>query len=213
VDSHYILEMNTDMPFYSIKSQNDSPLLRLPGEIRNKIYEYALGGNTILICLSSHKPPFGRLISEIVDPRQETSRQVIRTVPFSALLQLPGVCRQLRSEAGSLPYALSKFVVRVGLEFLERFVEALPYKMRSYIKTLGIPWQYDSIFFLADMHQTQKANLRCLPALEKITLLRLWQSSGFQERFRNHDLTADTREITKLEVTVNVSHGREYWFD
>jgi hypothetical protein len=213
MDTQLIPEMNTDMPFYSIKSQNDSPLLRLPGEIRNKIYEYVLGGNTILIRLSSHKPPFGRLISEIVDPRQETSRQVIKTVPFSALLQLPAVCRQLRSEAGSLPYALSKFVVRVGLEFLERFVEALPCKMRVHIKTLGIPWQYDSIFFLADIYRIQNANLRRLPALEKVTLLRLWQSSNFQERFRKHDLTTDTREITGLAVTVNVLHGREHWFD
>jgi hypothetical protein len=142
-----------------------------------------------------------------------TSRQVIKIVPFSALLQLPAVCRQLRSEAGSLPYALSKFVVRVGLEFLERFVEALPCKMRVHIKTLGIPWQYDSIFFLADIYRIQKANLRRLPALEKVTLLRLWQSSNFQERFRKHDLTTDTREITGLEITVNVSHGREHWFD
>jgi hypothetical protein len=202
--------MITDMPFHSIKSQNDFPLLRLPGEIRNKIYEYALGGNTILIRLSSHKPPFGRLISEIVDPRQETSRQVTKAAPFYALLQLPAVCRQLRSEAGSLPYALSTFIVRVSIEFLERFVEALPGKMRSYIKTLGMPWPYDSIFFLADMHRTQKANLRRLPALEKITLLCLWYSSNFQERFRKHDLTTGTRDITGLAVTVNVSHEREH---
>jgi hypothetical protein len=42
----------------TLLNQRQSPLLRLPAELRNRIYEYTLGGNTILINPWFGKPRF-----------------------------------------------------------------------------------------------------------------------------------------------------------
>jgi len=69
-------------------NQRNSRLLRLPAELRNQIYKYALGGHRVL--LGTTQP---RLCSE-------------EPIPRFALLR---VCSQIHAEAALLPYRLNIF--------------------------------------------------------------------------------------------------------
>ncbi|EDU50542.1 predicted protein [Pyrenophora tritici-repentis Pt-1C-BFP] len=102
-------------------NQKNSPFLRLPSEIRNKIYALVLGGKTIHWRLGSpnEKPSYSKhRYLEIWGPEylgkkklscyDHSQRQVIR---LSSLASLPAVCRQIRTEAYFLPFTLNDFEV------------------------------------------------------------------------------------------------------
>jgi len=78
--------------------------LSLPGEIRNQIYEYAIGGNTAFTRYSGfymHPPgPFLTLVGFRAPPSSKT---------WCSLFNLKSVCRQLRAETRLLPYKLNTF--------------------------------------------------------------------------------------------------------
>lgn len=80
----------------TIENQRTSPLLRLPAELRNKIYEYALSGD-VRVCFPGtcdecwqkiHEPP----------PRH-----------FGGCISLLQTCRQAYTEAKLLPFTLDTF--------------------------------------------------------------------------------------------------------
>lgn len=94
-----------DLPFSSsqavltlhstLDNQIDSPLLRLPAELRNKIYEFALSGHRI------------------------GSRRQLREVA-----SLRYTCRQIRSETAFMEFPLNTFEVLVGGDlFTEENIE------------------------------------------------------------------------------------------
>ncbi|KAH6637914.1 hypothetical protein C7974DRAFT_390502 [Boeremia exigua] len=88
-----------------------SPLLRLPGELRNKIYAYVFAGNNIwpmitedgkvrYMCISAHCY------------KQDT---------FAQFTSLTETCRQIRQELRLLPYKYSRyFFARCRVDFLKR---------------------------------------------------------------------------------------------
>jgi hypothetical protein len=75
-----------------LRNQKESPLLRLPGELRNKIYEYAYGG----MIIQTHTDDKSYPIFE---------QQSLAILPFSTndLLTSTMVCRQFHSEVGVIP--------------------------------------------------------------------------------------------------------------
>jgi hypothetical protein len=72
----------------------ESPLLRLPGELRNRIWKYALGDFEIQ--LSHYKTKGGAEFLEVHVPRQHP-------------LALTASCHQIHCETKLLPTALNKF--------------------------------------------------------------------------------------------------------
>ncbi|KAL8721886.1 MAG: hypothetical protein Q9225_001522 [Loekoesia sp. 1 TL-2023] len=97
------------------RNSASSPLLRLPSEIRNKIYEYALGGNHLEVDYEPHEHKYktikkqryrthygGGLYHECAGEGDD--------IPSSLHLGLLRVCRQIYGEAALLPYALNTFV-------------------------------------------------------------------------------------------------------
>jgi hypothetical protein len=82
-----------------------SPLLRLPGEVRNKIWELAMGGNYIEVPGDYDTNPKGNAISNPTWPEY---------VPLS-LFHLPEVCRQIYSETAVLAYRLNIFVISISI--------------------------------------------------------------------------------------------------
>lgn len=79
----------------AIRNQNQSPILRLPAEIRNKVYKYVLGGR-----IYRFKDAIDR------------GRAVLDTKGERHILGLLLVCHQTYSEASLLPYSLNKFSFR-----------------------------------------------------------------------------------------------------
>lgn len=84
----------------------NSPLLRLPAEIRIAIYEYVLGGGTFKF---DGRLKFGNPQASFEDNK----------------IDLLYVCRQINAEAALLPYALNEFIFAYDSE------DALPIFLRN----------------------------------------------------------------------------------
>ncbi|KAH4583457.1 hypothetical protein HBI33_026050 [Parastagonospora nodorum] len=88
----------------TINNQANSPLLRLPAELRNQIYEHTLSGLVIRIEMSMNKENCGfttcSTYSTIYDPRR---------YGLGNLSALSTVCRQLHTETHLLPFCLNDF--------------------------------------------------------------------------------------------------------
>jgi hypothetical protein len=83
----------------TLRNQRQSPLLRLPAELRNKVYAYVLGGREIELC--------GYQRCQICN--QAPYRDAISHYPRN-LLNLLHACRQCHSEARLLPFSSSTFI-------------------------------------------------------------------------------------------------------
>ncbi|KAF1912418.1 hypothetical protein BDU57DRAFT_551267 [Ampelomyces quisqualis] len=81
-----------------VKSNQDSPLLRLPGELRNRIWEYVLGGRTLRPRLT----PIPRSPEQLFQIAQELREPLLGF----ALLR---TCRQVYMETALLPYKLNAY--------------------------------------------------------------------------------------------------------
>lgn len=101
-------------------NQSKSPFLRLPKEVRTQIYEYTLGGNTIIIGYETYRtvenaPESDRVIPMFkyccavysqrdVNPFQKQLPFINVTYNFTPL---NNICRQLYNETATLPYTLN----------------------------------------------------------------------------------------------------------
>ncbi|KAF2132417.1 hypothetical protein P153DRAFT_429557 [Dothidotthia symphoricarpi CBS 119687] len=102
-------------------NQSNSPLLRLPANVRERIYKHVLGGNTINICYKTYqldrtgydKPPILSPVFKYhctvfkgkASPYKQTEQPWIKTSTGFTLLN--GVCRQLHQETSIMPYELN----------------------------------------------------------------------------------------------------------
>ncbi|KAF2253549.1 hypothetical protein BU26DRAFT_387494, partial [Trematosphaeria pertusa] len=77
------------------RNQQESPLLQLPPEIRNRIYEYVLGGRTVHITKKPYRPAEGKLLSVSGNEKH--------------FLSFLAVSRRLYAETAVLPYKLNTF--------------------------------------------------------------------------------------------------------
>ncbi|KAI8940022.1 hypothetical protein NX059_003744 [Plenodomus lindquistii] len=97
LDQHQILQKFQIL----LRNRRESPLLRLPAELRNKIYEYALGSYELLIITG----PYGKKKYLMV-------KRPMHTVPSESLgnfLALTRTCRQINTETDRIPYAINQF--------------------------------------------------------------------------------------------------------
>jgi len=102
-----------------------SPLLRLPAELRNKIYEYALGGMELRISYRTRK--FALLSALSYDPS-------VSLTPLHRFVGLTLVSRQLYAETKILPFDLCTMdVTRSSFHFQ---IERLNATQRQAISTI-----------------------------------------------------------------------------
>ena len=97
----------------SYEKKQKSPLLSLPGELRNKIYEYALGGNLISpFYLGDDDTVFFLRSAQYGNPQDQSTEEA-----WAKLFNLSKVCRQLYQETKLLPYKLNVFNICLGGAF------------------------------------------------------------------------------------------------
>jgi hypothetical protein len=75
----------------AMQNQRDSPLLRMPPEIRNRIYDFALGGNTFVLL------------------KDDDTEKIVNKTKSKNALALLAVSRQLYAETALLPFSLNVF--------------------------------------------------------------------------------------------------------
>ncbi|KAI8940020.1 hypothetical protein NX059_003742 [Plenodomus lindquistii] len=127
-------------------NQQTSPLLRLPGEIRNQIYTYIFTAQFIAI---GHRqtphafpnPLVSTVISHSTNPQRKwpfyPKSPLSQGQPFSRLLAITSTCRQIRYEAGILPFRMNTFMLN-AMECLSGLQRRIPRVQREAVKVLRI---------------------------------------------------------------------------
>ncbi|KAI4613386.1 uncharacterized protein J4E87_009853 [Alternaria ethzedia] len=118
------------------RNQRTSPLLKLPGELRNRIYGYVLGTPTWYVGNSHQKRDANDNVYEVFQLYEETQRGHYRTKP-SFGPPLLGVSRQIHLEAWPLLYALSTFQVGHSRPFFI-WIESLPDVARLAVSSVSL---------------------------------------------------------------------------
>ncbi|KAH6629090.1 hypothetical protein C7974DRAFT_393824 [Boeremia exigua] len=110
-----------------ICNQLESPFLRLPGEVRNRIYEYALGGKVI-----SYNQHHSHSID--ADYYRQHGYGTPEPHTVSTLLHLTATCRQIHAETDLHIFKYNEFLINTST-VLQSFVEALSQRQLSAIRT------------------------------------------------------------------------------
>lgn len=97
-----------DCPIGAANARN-SPLLRLPAELRNKIFKEAIGNNCISIV--QERRPMGSTHNVVKNygPPDHFQDKYPTLGESSAYYHIPLVCRQVYNETALLPYSLNIF--------------------------------------------------------------------------------------------------------
>ncbi|KAI4644342.1 hypothetical protein J4E93_006243 [Alternaria ventricosa] len=114
----------------TLRNQIESPLLRLPGELRNRICELAVGGN-IIVVRSCYKRP-GKISVHLTSadtPGPVTSVSGIFTMGLA--------CRQLHQEIALTQYTKNIFHFD-GVQAFRTFVEGLTTAQRALLTSVSI---------------------------------------------------------------------------
>jgi hypothetical protein len=112
------------------RNRKQSPLLRLPGELRNKVYEYAMSEITVTVFpyKGGYKPY--HLQAHLNDTPSSTRH-------VTDVLSLTRVCRQVRAETCHLPLRSITFHVASDRSFHD-FLQVLSEAERNAISTIQI---------------------------------------------------------------------------
>ncbi|KAH7408273.1 hypothetical protein DE146DRAFT_629203 [Phaeosphaeria sp. MPI-PUGE-AT-0046c] len=160
-----------------VKSNQDSPLLRLPAEIRNTIWKYTLGGKTMRPVYS-----YRSRLNFVPKPSER--------INTFALLR---TCRQIYAEGALIPYTESIFSVEYMADVTRAFRRFRKHQL-GHIRELSIECdRYVPNHF--DVHQFISGIMFFLPskALPNLRRLRL----GF---FSSDDWNAVTFEETEKAI-------------
>jgi hypothetical protein len=115
---------------FSSNHNSNSLLLRLPGELRNKIYEYAFGGHSVEV---QYGPS-----SDDEDLYCHAPGSTVSL--WSDLLSRTTICRQIHEETRLLPYALNIFwILTWGAGFAD-WVQKLDESQKSAMRKVFLEW-------------------------------------------------------------------------
>jgi hypothetical protein len=125
------------------RNQTDSPLLRLPRELRDEIYKYAIGGNQITVC---HPDAYYPRFIVRAGAYNEGSATMAK---WKELFDLSLTCRQLNAETKDLPYKLSVWANYLGKEFGD-FLSQLKQSKKQAITTISFRFPSHQPSFVID---------------------------------------------------------------
>ncbi|KAF3040226.1 hypothetical protein E8E11_007275 [Didymella keratinophila] len=118
-----------------------SPLLRLPGEIRDRIWRYALGDHQVDIQDFSQEEP----VDSVYDLQTLYPDTLCLPGFVRPTFQLPRVCRQVYVEASPYVYTLNTFAFH-KLATFDRWVKKRCVGQRRLISSLNVPRTYARLY-------------------------------------------------------------------
>lgn len=123
----YARNFSADLPRIQ-KNATDSPLLRLPAEIRNTIFRYAVGGNKIRIerAVVYRTSKKWRENSNSLWHGRADHLHDRRFKAQGTAFHLPEVCRQIYAETATLGYATNIFILPCTQGLHQRFNDSGP---------------------------------------------------------------------------------------
>lgn len=148
------------------ENQIRSPLLRLPGEIRNQIFEDVFSTDEVI----ELRPYEGSDYADQHSNKTATVKIMLghNLSPFNVLF----VSRQIYLETRLLPYSLNTFHC-AGFWFLNIILRRMPSEQRCAIRTLKLRWatgQHTVAEMLHKGHHTARTTLRMLTGLETVVV-------------------------------------------
>ena len=168
-----ILTANT---LSTTRNSTESPLLRLPGELRNRILGYVVGGHIVVLFDSPRSRPAGApsglpLQFRFTACSQTNFHDSYGMKRVSQSLTVTLVCRQLYFESAPLLFEINSFNFR-SVQAFELFAETLTSRQRSAIKTISISYNYVSTtrLFSTSGELPQIHPRLLLPGLSKVYL-------------------------------------------
>jgi len=123
------------------RNSNESPLLRLPSEIRSKIWEYAVGYHCIRIFDKTYS---SRGFSAVELTRRSFPLETGGSFVWPNFA-LPKVCRQLYVEAAAMVYTLNNFSFFNKLA-MDRFIKHRALGQRRLITSITVPSDYFRLY-------------------------------------------------------------------
>ncbi|OSS49745.1 hypothetical protein B5807_05819 [Epicoccum nigrum] len=186
--------MEDEKETITCRNQEESPLLRLPAELRTKIYEFAIGGYVIELFESKKKPCYNVL-----------SQADGHYTAFAKPTVLSEICRQLYKETAFLPYSLNTF--HGHLRRIHRFLKSLTMAQRKQIKSLEIFFirndlfkgDWNSLFFSHKALKNHAGWIRATKGLE-----RLEYSFAEANKSLAEEIEATIREVVRFPEHVQV---------
>ncbi|KAH8733045.1 hypothetical protein GQ44DRAFT_766109 [Phaeosphaeriaceae sp. PMI808] len=122
----------------------ESPLLRLPGEIRTKIWKYALGYHKIDI--GGHNLKRRWLVGRVRDIRPFCAATYFPRNFVRPNFALPRVCRQIYVESSAFIYTLNTFGFD-SYTSLDGWVRDRPLGQKRLVDSVNIPYDYMHFYY------------------------------------------------------------------
>jgi hypothetical protein len=141
-----------------VKNNQDSPLLRLPPELRDRIWGFAIGAHVLRVVYTNS--PANKTVVKIQPPFKENRNTL-------ALLR---TCRQIYSETALLPYKSSTYSCDLwqplshGLRHMKRFQRA---QIEDLQVELDLPWSRNPV----RIQELCVDQLAILPGLKRVRIL------------------------------------------
>lgn len=161
-----------------LRNQSESPLLRLPPELRNKIYKYALSFDRVYFTLN----PAGYRLFYQEDPAHNDPERGTEEI----LTALTRACRQLRHEAAPLFFSCNEFsMVAVDVPY---FVRLIGGANAGLVEAINLSDNYDNV---RESPAGGAINVQLMPSLRR-ALKDLNEMKG-QKRVRIEWITSMNR--------------------
>jgi hypothetical protein len=174
---------------YSVQLNANSPLLRLPAEIRNNIWAYACGGNKVMLPARWNTTMKGGAVDLI-----RTADGTLTTFSFHsttrkpAAFHLPEVCRQIYAETALISYKTNTFVCTEVVVSRRHPMARLMAAHRRAIKSLEL-FPYECACIVHGSDTALVSILRAWPNIcrvivtpEAMNWVRIWRNGQTTER-------------------------------
>ncbi|KAI4706261.1 hypothetical protein J4E89_008995 [Alternaria sp. Ai002NY15] len=162
-------------------NHDNSPLLQLPGELRNRIYKFVLHYHLpVYIDIPALEDEHGNSV-----PRENTRR----------MLALLYTCRQVHSEASMMYFALNTFQFELDTSLIE-FTSSLTAEQLNAVKSIDMTGELvEEIEMRAEHHASDS------PRLHLDTLTSLQKISIYPYAFRSTPINLDVIGVYLREAT------------
>ncbi|KAI4931577.1 hypothetical protein J4E85_004171 [Alternaria conjuncta] len=124
--------MTVPLEAITFRNQTESPLLRLPGELRNRIYELVVGGNIIFVSGSLQRPE-----KALVDLMTPGVAQKSTWTFVSGIFTIGLACRQLHRETALTQYTKNVFHFD-DMQSGRAFVNGLTSTQRALLTSISV---------------------------------------------------------------------------
>ncbi|KAI4611745.1 hypothetical protein J4E83_007996 [Alternaria metachromatica] len=196
--------MTVSLEEITLRNQAESPLLRLPGELRNRIYELAVGGNIIVVSSSYKRWRKMSVYLTSADPSgpDAKSAQASIRAPVSDIFTIGLVCRQLHRETALIQYAKNLFHLD-NIYYGRDFVDSLSSAQRALVTSISVRI---GTYFVARWFNSYPRKDLDMPSLFLPQVERVYISP---EHFKSHPWSDEETLLKVIGHNLKIGTGRK----